>query len=253
MQPLMSSAVVTPKQVTKVTVVETEQESATIRWQHQQGIKKYIVRLMDAEGVELETLIAKKRLKTIDGLTADTTYIVQVRAVKKKLKGPWSSELAFTTEAAPTDDEQQELYEKYSAVNGTYSGGWNNLTFSTTGDTTAVVDVQPDGTASFTLDLGGLVFGEFDPDPATYTSTYDADGIVFTATGDEVFGTVTITVVANDDGTAAVTLDAQNVPTGGIETVAATGTLTSDALEMNYTIGFILGATADGTFTLEKQ
>lgn len=248
------SAATAPRQVTKLTVVEVTTESVKLRWQHQRGVKKYHVRLLDADDGVLSTVVAKKRLKTIAGLAPDTTYGAQVRAVKRSKKGPWSSKVEFATEAELEDDDgQEDLYEKYAVVNGTYSGGWNNLTYSTSGDTEAVIVVQPDGNASFILDLGGMVFGMFDPDPATYSSTYDADGIVFTATEDPVFGTLTITVVVNDDGTAQVTLDAQNVPTAGIETVTATGTLTQDALEMNYTIGFVLGASADGTFTLEKQ
>lgn len=247
------SAATAPRQVTKLTVVEVTTESVKLRWQHQRGVKKYHVRLLDADDGVLSTVVAKKRLKTITELTPDTTYGAQVRAVKGSKKGPWSSKVEFVTEAEPEDDGEEDLYEKYSVVNGTYSGGWNNLTYSTSGDTEAVVVVQPDGNASFVLDLGGMVFGMFDPDSAIYSSTYDADGIVFTATEDPVFGTLTITVVVNDDGTANVTLDAQNVPTAGIETVIATGTLTENAIDMEYTIGFILGASANGTFTLEKQ
>lgn len=252
-QPLVSVAAVAPRQVAKLKVVEVTTESVKLRWQHQQGVKKYHVRLLDADDGVLSTVVAKKRLKTIAGLTPDTTYGAQVRAVKGSKKGPWSTTVEFVTEAEPDDDGQEELYEKYSVVNGTYSGGWNNLTYSTSGDTEAVIVVQPDGNASFILDLGGMVFGMFDPDSAIYSSAYDTDGIVFTATEDPVFGTLTITVVVSDDGTAQVTLDAQNVPTAGIETVTATGTLTENAIDMEYTIGFILGATADGIFTLEKQ
>ena len=67
-------------------------------------------------------------------------------------------------------------YQAAQAFQGEWSGSWLNKTFGSTGEASASIRVEPGGQAEFTLDLGGMVFGLIDPDPITYTGTFDETG-----------------------------------------------------------------------------
>jgi hypothetical protein len=204
------------------------------------------VRILAGDDTVVQRKTERRRL-TVSNLTADTDYSAQVRAIRGQRKSKWSKAKEFTTATTTSD-----LYEQYSAVAGSYSGGWQNITYGTTGDATTVVEIDEDGRAAFTLDLGGLVFGLLDPDAKSYESTYDESGVVFTAEDDDLFGDLTITILANNNDTAQINWESTNIPVAGISTLTADGTLYSDSLDMNYEITFSDDSTATGIFTLTK-
>ena len=233
--------------VTGVTVSDVTTTEAEVTWKKQAAALKYQVRVKDAQGVVVVKQKTDRRRLTVTGLTAGTTYSVQVRAMRKAKTGPWSKAVAFTTVA-----EETSLYDDFKAVAGTSTGEWQNLTYGTSGDATTVVEVNPDGTTAFTLDLGGLVFGLLDPDAKTFASTYDETGAVFTAEDDDLFGDVTITIVNNGNDTAQITFEGLNVPVAGISSLTAEGTLYDDSVDLDYTITFADTLTAEGVMNLTK-
>jgi hypothetical protein len=159
---------------------------------------------------------------------------------------------ATTPPPSPTPEpteEENAAYEQARALAGQWSGSWQNTTFGSTGGANAVIEVQPDGAATFTIDLDGMVFGMLDPDPMTYEGTYDADGATFEAAGDPLFGDLTITVAA--DGEVAINGDL--VPVEGIASLSAEGSITSDAIQLDYTVTFTGGGEAMGVLNLTKE
>jgi hypothetical protein len=110
------------------------------------------------------------------------------------------------------------------------------------------IDVSPDGTASLTLDLDGLVFGLVDPEAATYPGSYTDDGAVFIVSDDPVFGELSI--VVETDGNVVVS--APNVPSSNILSFSATGSLTTEALHLDYFVLFIEATPAQGVLDMDK-
>ena len=113
------------------------------------------------------------------------------------------------------------LLEKANQVSGKWAGKWNNLTFSTTGTEEAVISPNADKTATLSLQLTRHVLGVGAPPPVTYTGTYDANGYLFTAKGDKLFGNLKITI--GYDGQVAVTADVLPVP--GLARLTAQGSI----------------------------
>lgn len=150
--------------------------------------------------------------------------------------------------AAPTATEDTG-YEQARAFAGEWSGSWENTTFGSSGDAHASIDVQPDGTATFTVDLDGMVFGMLDPDPMTYEGTYNADGATFEAPGDPLFGDLTIFVVPGGE----VTINGELVPIEGIASLSASGNISEDTIELEYTVVFTGGGEAMGVLNLTKE
>lgn len=242
---LLASTVL--ERVTNVSVSDRTTSAATINWKKQTAATQYQVRLRDVQGDVIRKRKTDSRHLTLTGLEADTSYQVQVRALSNAKSGAWSKTVPFSTKA-----DTNPSYDDYKAVAGSSSGSWQNLTYATSGDTTTTVEIDPDGRAAFTLDLGGLVFGLLDPDPKTYESTYDETGTVFTAEDDDLFGDLTITIVPNGNDTAQITLEGLNVPVVGISQITADGTLYDDSVDMDYQITFIDTLTAEGVMNLTK-
>lgn len=232
--------------VTGVTVQDITDATAVVRWSKHAKALKYQVRVKQGTQVVTKTKTTRRRLALSD-LSADTTYTVQVRALRGQKLGKWSQAIEFATTAA-----ESPYYDDYKAVAGDFSGSWQNLTFGTSGDTTTSVEIDPDGRAAFTLDLGGFVFGLLDPAAKTYESTYDESGVVFTAEDDDLFGDLTITIVSNGNDTAQITFTGVDVPVAGIDSITADGTLYSDSLDMDYQITLEDTTLADGIFNLTK-
>jgi hypothetical protein len=111
------------------------------------------------------------------------------------------------------------------------------------------ISLSEDGTASFTLDLDGSVFGASDPPAKTISGTFDESETKFQVTGDDLFGDLTVTVTP--DG--SISIEATMIPTPGIDSLTARGTITSEAVNLNYTVTFSDGSTAEGVFELMKQ
>ncbi len=129
---------------------------------------------------------------------------------------------------------------------GSYTGTWNNTTFSTSGSAAASVGVDPHTqTIDFLLTLAGSVFGGSNPPPTVLSGNYDNTG--FTVSGNsDLFGPVTMTVHA--DGT--FTFTANSVPSVNVSTFTITGTAFPDMINGNYTIGLRGGGSATGTLVL---
>jgi hypothetical protein len=77
---------------------------------------------------------------------------------------------------------------------GSWVGEWNNLTFGSSGSTTAEIDVREDGTGTITFDLNGDVFGLFDPPPITFEVSFDADGLTYKQEGNSLLDDLTLNV-----------------------------------------------------------
>lgn len=133
---------------------------------------------------------------------------------------------------------------------GEYTGEWTNTTFGSTGPMTASIDVADDGTVTLAMDLGGLVFGESDPDPEVLT--FGAlDVIQGVDVESAVFGTVTL-----KQSLGGLTMSARDVPSSRIGSVQIIVTLGSDGtVSGTYEIIFE-GETAvgaKGVFALSRR
>ena len=129
---------------------------------------------------------------------------------------------------------------------GPFEGEWVNTTFGSTGPVTGSVDVDVEaGTVTIEADLGGFVFGAFDPESETIT-------IDLAAIGD---GPVVITSATFGDLEAAVedgqmVMSSTNVPDPGIASIVVTGTAMPGAIDLAYVIEFTGGGGAEGIVTV---
>ncbi len=249
---IVSGTDLTLPKVKGVTVVEATTTTVTVRWQERASATKYKVRVLKDDDKVVAVTSTKKTRLTMLGLQPETAYQAQVRMIKNKRSGPWSKKVNFTTKAEEQENDDTSLYDKYKLVAGDYTGQWQNLTFGSNGDTSVTMTVEPDGAASFTIDLGGMVFGLLDPDSKTYSGTYNETGAVFSAVDDDLFGDLTITVVANDNDTANIILAGVDIPVTDIDGISATGTLYTDSLDLEYIVTFEDQSTADGVMNLTK-
>jgi len=150
---------------------------------------------------------------------------------------------------SPTDTPEPASASPYDAamkMAGSWVGEWNNLTFGSSGSTTAEIDVREDGTATITFDLNGNVFGLFDPPPITFEISFDADGLTYEQEGHPLLGDLTLTV--GDGAWSLVTVAESAGIALGVE-----GTLSPESIESTYTVGAPDGSwSADGTFELHR-
>ena len=156
-----------------------------------------------------------------------------------------------TTEQETEEEQISELYDEYKIMAGKWEGEWNNTTFGSTGASNASAEINPDGTASFTIDLDGFVFGLLNPPAKKFISKYDENGITFKSQ-DPLFGNLTITIKKTSDNEASVNIKATDVAAPGIESTVAIGTLTPEKLHLDYTVTFITDETALGTVDMTK-
>lgn len=153
-----------------------------------------------------------------------------------------------STSSASAMSPNQGAFESAGVYAGNWSGSWTNHTFGSTGDARMTIDVSPDGTASLTLDLDGLVFGLVDPEAATYPGSYTEGGAVFIVSDDPVFGELSIVV----DPGGNVLVSAPDVPSSNILSLSATGSLTTEALHLDYLVLFLEGTSAQGVLDMDK-
>jgi hypothetical protein len=151
-----------------------------------------------------------------------------------------------TTPRTPTEDT---TFQDVRAYLGEWSGEWRNITFGSSGAARATFVADEDGTAAFTIDLDGYVFGAFDPDPMTYAGSFNSDGAVFDIPEDPLFGDLTITVTT--DGEVSIVGDL--VPMEGIAQISATGTITAEEMHLDYIVTFSAGDPAIGEMNLTKN
>ncbi|MGE3171053.1 MAG: hypothetical protein AB7O97_00415 [Planctomycetota bacterium] len=129
---------------------------------------------------------------------------------------------------------------------GTWSGTWNNTTFSSTGPVTMTV-TQAGDTYTIAFDMGGNVFGGADPALESFTATVSATGATLTPTTSAVYGDLTGSL----GGGGTLTISGQNI-TGAVDRFAFTGTWSATQVTGNVTITFDDTSTAAGTATLTK-
>lgn len=149
----------------------------------------------------------------------------------------------------PKPTATEDLFALVEPYLGEWNGEWRNTTFGSSGAARATIEAQPDGTASFTVDLDGFVFGALNPDPKTYTGSFTADGATFVAPDDPLFGDLTIQV--SPDG--EVTITGEMVPIQGIAQLDAVGSITPDEIALEYTVTFVGGDLAVGEMALTKS
>ena len=146
----------------------------------------------------------------------------------------------------PTEDT---TFQEVQAYLGEWSGEWRNITFGSSGAVSASFLAEEDGTAAFTIDLDGFVFGALDPDPMTYTGSFSSEGAVFDIPADPLFGDLTITVTAEGE----ISITGELVPVEGIAQISAIGTISSEEMHLDYTVTFSAGEPAIGEMNLTKN
>jgi hypothetical protein len=130
------------------------------------------------------------------------------------------------------------------AAAGNWTGNWNNVTYGSTGSSTASVTVDSaNNKATFVLDLNGNVFGGTDPAAETFTGTYDDNSFTFSGPSN-VFGLLTLTIKKDGTVTGSAT-----PPRGA---VTLTGTADKSKITVNYAIKNPPNADILGYITLTK-
>jgi hypothetical protein len=152
-----------------------------------------------------------------------------------------------TTADASTTTEDPVAYRVTLAtiLAGEWVGEWRNPTYGSTG--AVAVDVRVDGAAhmaTITVDLGGAVFGESDPDP--FELTVDLSAAPPYAASTALLGEITFSMT----DTGAFTLESADVPSAAVATFWATGTAGSERVDLGYAVGFEDGSEAAGLATL---
>jgi len=146
-----------------------------------------------------------------------------------------------------TDTNTGDIAAVVSATDGPWTGSWTNTSFGSTGTVSLdVVDIPGARTVTQTLDLNGQVFGVGDPAPLILIATYPDDvaqGVANTAMG-------IISMTLTTDGTISGTIT--SLPVVGIDSVHYSGTVSSGAVNIAYSIVFTDGSTANGTLNLLK-
>ncbi len=160
-----------------------------------------------------------------------------------------------TTEAATTTaDPLASLAADLAEYSGDFTGQWVNTTFNTEGPIEGMIEVDAEAmTLTITIDIGGFVFGAFDPDPETFTIsltdiTITADGITLGGVASESFGAMDLGFT--DDG---IDMYGDDVPDAGIATIRVTGPVTPEGADLTYVIEFEGGGSAEGTVHMERS
>src|SRR5204863_2694880 len=130
-----------------------------------------------------------------------------------------------------------------AAAAGNWTGTWRNTTFASSGAATMAMTVDTvQERFSGTFDLSGSVFGRGDPAPATFSNSYSPNGGATFSSTSAFYGTVSGTL----SNTGAISGSMVN-PTPTISRVDFSGTATTTAIDITYTVRFTDGSTAAGT------
>jgi hypothetical protein len=122
------------------------------------------------------------------------------------------------------EPEPEPGLEAALAAAGTYTGTWTNTTFTTSGAATLTLTVGEDGAVTMEWDLGGGVFGGGDPDGENQAlNVGDLEGGITITSA--LFGEM---LVASSGEFGTLTMDAEDVPAGGIQAFRATATFGDD-------------------------
>lgn len=134
---------------------------------------------------------------------------------------------------------------------GTWTGAWNNTTFSTTGPASMAITIDSTAkTGTMSMDLDGNVFGGPNPPADSLAGPYNDTSMTVTGTS-PTFGNLSFTVDKNGNFTGGST----TVPGGFVSSITYTGTINSTTIALNYTIVFTdpANGTANGTMNLTKS
>jgi hypothetical protein len=156
-----------------------------------------------------------------------------------------------TDPPAPTETPEPTMapgYEMAMQYSGTWEGTWKNTTFGSEGPITITGTVYQDGTVTMEVDVGGFVFGLIDPDPQTYTGTYDANGVLFSILDDPIFGQLEVEMDFNGTFSAMADL----IPEASIASMQVSGTFGDGMAQGEYMIEFAGGGGAEGVIELTQ-
>jgi len=189
-----------------------------------------------------------------------TTESVTTEAVTTTA-APVTTEAATTTTVAPTTTEEAvttvdaltSLAAELAPYSGGFTGQWVNTTFRSEGPIEGAIEVDAEAmTLTITVDVGGLVFGAFDPEPETFIVsltdiTVTADGITLGGLASGTFGGMDLGFTA--DG---IDMYSDDVPAAGIASIRVTGPVTLEGADLTYLIEFEDGDGAEGTVHMER-
>lgn len=157
---------------------------------------------------------------------------------------------AVTTTAGPTTTTWDPVAVRVGLATllaGEWVGDWRTGASGETGSFSANVRVDAaTPSATISIDLGGEVFGEGDPDPFEFV--VDLAAAPPYAAWAPPLGDFTFYMT--DRG--AFTLEAADVPAPGIVSFAATGTAASGRVGLDYTVAFNDGTEVRGRCTLRR-
>ena len=169
------------------------------------------------------------------------------KATETPLSAPTNTARSATATPQPTATTDA-AYASAQSYAGHWEGEWHNLTFSSQGTLQLDVTVKPDGTASFTVDVGGMAFGVIDPEPVTYAGTYTGKGLRILVEQDPLFGRLEVFI--NADG--SLTATSEQIPISGIKSMTVNGTATATEMNLEYTVQLSAGQ-ADGEVELTRK
>ncbi|MBL8087162.1 MAG: hypothetical protein JNM85_03710 [Chthonomonas sp.] len=134
---------------------------------------------------------------------------------------------------------------------GSWTGNWNNLTYSTTGPASMTFGANTTTkAANWTMDLDGNVFGGPNPPADNLVGSYTDSALSVTGSS-PTFGTLSFTVDKNGNVTGGST----TVPGGFVQSITYSGTITPTSMNLTYVITFVNPAIApaNGTLIMTKS
>jgi hypothetical protein len=142
----------------------------------------------------------------------------------------------------------QGLNDNYG---GTWEGNWFNNTFQSTGPIYMEIYINESTMTFMTYtDIGGNVFGLTDPPPVTGQGSFTNTGVLSVVTQGPILGDVTMTL---DTNTGELIIEAIPNPVTGIATYTVTGTVSPQAMDLEFNLTFQGGGGANGTIDLTKN
>jgi hypothetical protein len=149
-----------------------------------------------------------------------------------------------TTTTAATDAPLLAVVQGFS---GEWAGTWTNTTFGSTGPADATLEVLDDGSIVATIDLGGSVFGQADPDEERWIVNL-ADLAQPVIVQSATFGEITLIVSIEGARLTAVDVPADGIANFQLDARFDVG----PRIIGTYIVGFDDGSIAEGTADLQR-
>lgn len=115
---------------------------------------------------------------------------------------------------------------------GDYTGQWDNITFGSSGSAMLGIVDMGGGVLQGTLDLGGFVFGQGDPDPVSFSGMLAGDAFTIDAFSSPTYGDVS----GGIDSLGNLSIDLVNAAGGSFSLVTLRGTAIGDSIQFDYEI-----------------